>query len=247
MSVWYCIPSKRPPEQVEPVLKAWRERGYKVALYVDESDKRFGLDAKQGLIVVAGTYPGYAAAVNRLVLLLLQGDARAEWFVTGGDDTYPDPNHSAEEIARECSEHFNHGHGPDFPMTYEQMRTWGVMQPTGDDYGDSRGKYVERVASSPWMGREFCRRINQGNGPLWPEYFHMGEDEELQAVATKLGIFWQRPDLKHYHAHWARPRAMREDMPEFLVRANSPEEWKKYKQIFERRLASGFPGHEPID
>ncbi len=101
------------------------------------------------------------------------------------------------------------------------------------------------------MGREFCLRVNQGNGPLWPEYFHMGCDEELQAVATKLGVFWQRPDLIHLHKHWGRARegerlAPRERMPKFLEKANSAEEWNKYKKLFAERQAAGFPGSEPL-
>lgn len=79
----------------------------------------------------------------------------------------------------------------------------------------------------------------------------MGEDEELQAVATKLGVFWQRPDLIHRHNHWGRPRkgekmGLTSRMPPFLLRANSPEEWNKYKRIFAERKAAGFPGHGPI-
>jgi hypothetical protein len=125
------------------------------------------------------------------------------------------------------------------------------MQPTGDKWGDKNGPYIERVAGSPWMGREWCERINQGRGPLWPEYFHMGEDEELQHVAIKHGVFWQRPDLIHYHDHWGRARegerlGQRDRMPQFLEKANSPEEWHKYKKLFSERLAAGFPGSDPL-
>ena len=113
------------------------------------------------------------------------------------------------------------------------------------------GAYIDRVCGSPWMGREFCLRINQGRGPLWPEYFHMGEDEELQAVALKYGVLWQRPDLIHLHQHWGRAlpgevMAPRTRMPKFLEKANSGAEWDKYKRLFAQRSAAGFPGSEPL-
>jgi hypothetical protein len=79
----------------------------------------------------------------------------------------------------------------------------------------------------------------------------MGEDEELQHVAIKHGVFWQRPDLIHYHDHWGRARegerlGQRDRMPQFLEKANSPEEWHKYKKLFSERLAAGFPGSDPL-
>jgi hypothetical protein len=174
-----------------------------------------------------------------------------DWFVTGGDDTEPDANHSAEEIARQCRSYFA-------TLTRDKDgwggETFGVMQPTGDRYGaderhlGERGSaYIDRVCGSPWMGREFCRRMYQGNGPLFEGYFHMGEDEELQAVAQKLGVLWQRPDLIHFHRHWARKNKDRADMPKFLEKANSAEEWQKYKQLFAERKSAGFPGHEPLE
>lgn len=254
MSVWYCIPSKRPPEEAEKVLKLWRERGYKIALWCDTVDDAIAKHPDFGFAPNAGeSYPGYACAVNMLVRIALAGEPDAEWFVTGGDDIEPDANHSAEEIARECNWHFsleayrNGGHEA-------KPNTFGVMQPTGDRYGsDERhigepgSAYIDRVCGSPWMGREFCRRMYQGNGPLFEGYFHMGEDEELQHVAKKLGVLWQRPDLIHFHRHWARARKDVADMPAFLERANSAKEWRAYKELFAARLAAGFPGHEPLE
>ncbi len=291
LSTWLAIPSKRPPEEAEKCLREWRERGYKIALLVDWNPPGAPLysRASRGDLMLCGGgqyapqfdpqtrkpadpdgqdypphfngYPGYARAVNALIKEILKEDSDAEWFVCAGDDTLPDPNHSAEDIARECSEYFA-GRGPaervdakTVSMSVEQFersRTFGVMQPTGDrDFGDAQGPYIDRVAGSPWIGREFARRMYQGNGPYWPEYFHMGVDEEIQAVAIKYGVFWQRPDLVHYHGHWGRPKkgekmGQAERMPEFLARANSPEEWKKYKAIFAARQEAGFPGSEPI-
>ena len=242
MSVWVVCPSARPVEHVAEWAAAWRERGYKVAILRD--DAREGEAFGVADYIRADQYPGYAVSVNALVADVLQTIDDAEWFIAAGDDVYPDPNHTAEEIALECLAHFTDSrfeHG-----------TFGVMQPTGDrEFGDKQGPYIDRVAGSAWIGREFARRVNQGNGPLWPEYFHMGCDEELQAVATKLGVFWQRPDLTHFHRHWGRPQegermGKRERMPAFLTRANSPEEWDRYKKLFREREAGGFPGSDPL-
>ncbi len=274
MSVWLAIPSKRPVEQVEPTLKLWRERGYKIALWRD-----FGEPIPESdLVCGEARYPGYAVAVNALIGHILELQPAAQWIVTGGDDVEPDPNHSAEEIAKECSWHFLK---EDYRDAGEPG-TFGVMQPTGDRWGEHDikdghkfelwpdqphrcihcgqaydaprhmlGAYIDRVCGSPWIGREFATRMYQGNGPYWPEYTHMGVDEELQAVAVKLGVLWQRPDLTHYHNHWGRPRdgqkyGTADSMPEFLKHANSNTEWDRYKRIFKARQAAGFPGHEPL-
>ncbi len=261
MSVYYCVPAKRP--LAESTLPMWRERGYRVAAWLDDSNDG-GLLGACNLVMPdfirdSKPYPGYASAVNILVLEVLRSDPRCEWIVTGGDDVLPDPNHTPEEIARECSEYFGGqegqviGVGGSMTERASWYRTFGVMQPTGDRWGDHEphlgqpgSSYIDRVCGSPWMGREWCLRINQGHGPLWPEYYHMGEDEELQAVSTKLGVLWQRRDLTHYHRHWARARKDASDMPEFLKRANSGEHWREYKKLLGERQAAGFPGSEPL-
>jgi hypothetical protein len=243
MSVWLCIPSARPPEEAEKVLKLWRERGYKIHLWRDPD----GQGKPECDLITVGIYPGYAHAVNCLVQWTMQLKPDAQWFVTGGDDVEPDMNHSAEEIARECGEYFwkQHIMKPGWKHASLVYSTFGVMQPTGDKWGDRQGPYIERVCGSPWMGREFCRRMYQGKGPLCEEYFHMFEDEELQHVATKLGVLWQRPDLIHLHNHWGRKRGMVEDMPPFLEKANL--EMGKARRLFQERQAAGFPGHEPLE
>lgn len=253
MSVWYCIPSKRPPDQVDPVLAKWRERGYKTALWLDEVPKDSGTMKNQSLISywISGgpNYPGYAQAVNALVTDVLETDPSCDWIVTGGDDILPDPNHTAEEIADSCTEHFG---GPYALYGHKRpQNTFGVMQPTGDRWGDSprsrkefgedRGAYIDRVCGSPWMGREFCQRIYGGKGPLWPEYRHMYVDQELFDVATKLGILWQRRDLIHEHQHWGRSAT--QQIPEFLKSVNTPEHFAEAKALYDRRAAFGF---EPL-
>lgn len=245
MSTWLCIPSKRPPGEAEKVLKVWREQGYKIALWRDDMSFPFGIVD----YIQAGAYAGYAASVNSLAAEVLRVDTGCDWIVAAGDDTLPDPNKSADEIARECSEYFARRNERKFDFN---PHTFGVMQPTGDrDFGDAQGPYIDRVAGSPWLGREFCLRINQGKGPLWPGYFHMGVDEELQAVAIKYGVFWQRPDLTHFHQHWGRPRpgermGQASRRPAFLDRANSAKEWSAYKKLLKERQEAGFPGSEPL-
>ncbi len=166
----------------------------------------------------------------------------SEWIVTGGDDVEPDPDHLPEQIATQC---WNHFYIPDDSTIsgLSGVGTYGVMQPTGDPWEDSMGRVIERIAGSPWMGREFCLRANRGKGPLWPEYTHCFVDEELQCVAQKLGIFWQRPDLVQIHNNWQRDAR---GMPEFLREANSEEHWRKYSTLFKSRKEAGFPGHDPL-
>lgn len=274
------MPSARPAHEIQPTMKLWRDRGYKIALQRD-------LDACAFVDIssIKNEYEGYAKAVNGLVKIVLKEDPEAHWIVAAGDDTEPDLVHAAHEIARQCEQHFYalHCHVPQ-EHKYS-LQTYGVMQPTGDRWGHDRnthvftprintrvfpelqvcsqcgqgkdtarhmiGAYIDRVAGSPWMGREFCLRVNQGRGPLWPDYYHMGCDEELQAVAIRLGVFWQRPDLNQLHKHWGRAKpgesmGHQSNMPDFLKRANSAEGWNTYKKLFAKREAAGFPGSEPL-
>lgn len=240
-------------------MAKWKERGYKICLWRDKEESYKilpGID-----LIRWGDYPGYAIATNELIHKAISCDPSADWFVTGGDDVDSDPTKTADQIAAECRGFFmaRAMHRVDFDRQSEsgmisQLNRWmtfGVMQPTGDRWGDRQGAYIDRVAGSPWIGREFARRAYRGNGPYWPEYTHMGVDEELQAVAAKLGVFWQRPDLTHYHDHWGRaaPPATighRSNMPAFLEPANTQAEWDRYKSIFAARAAAGFPGSEVI-
>jgi hypothetical protein len=264
MSVWLTIPSKRPDGGT---VHLWQTRGYKVALWIDTDLEAEGGKHGDALLII-GNYPGYAQAVNALIAAVMRIDPFAEWFIAAGDDVEPDMTKDPEVISIECKCHFynnlmpaeNNGRcmGPDRLYT----ETLGVMQPTGDRWGDNersrqrfgkdREAYADRVCGSPWIGREFAKRINQGCGPLWPEYFHMFEDEELFNVATKYGLLWQRRDLTHLHKHWGRGPIGNDNamvnlethMPDFLKRANSAEEWYKAMKLHQRRQAEGYPGSE---
>jgi hypothetical protein len=144
-------------------------------------------------------------------------------------------------------------HGETKLSTWGVDSVFGVMQPTGDRWGENEPwarqqfpnapAYIDRICGSPWMGRELCRRMYQGNGPLFEGYQHMYVDEELQCVAQSLGVLWQRRDLIHYHDHWGRTEG---SAPEHLAEATSAAHWDRSRAIFNRRKAEGFPGHEPI-
>jgi len=263
MSVWFAIPSKRPRAEAEPVVRAWLARGYRVALFRNEGD-----EPMSATMVVTGRYEGYARTVNYLCRQILGTDAAASWIVTGGDDTMPDPDHDPLVVAIECAQHFA-GPLPPAPAPVTDTRpefakaemervsrevqivqgswlrraTFGVMQPTGDRWGERPGRSaaIDRVAGSPWLGREWCRTMYRGQGPLCEAYFHMYVDQELQEVAKRMGVFWQRPDLTQHHDHWLRTG---KGEPEFLRRANA--EFGAAQIIFNRREDENFPGHEPL-
>lgn len=280
MSVWYCIPSKRPDGGTAPL---WRAKGYKVALFRDAGDPPVEAD-----LILTGKYPGYGAAVNALCAEVIARDKDADWLVTGGDDVEPDHKHAPEDIGTECSAYFarnwasryaggfdvcNPENGDPIAMQLfggiirgrsrsgaiigssefiKRTRTFGVMQPTGDRWGDDPlqqnfcgSAYADRVCCSPWMGREFCRRMYGGDGPFWSGWHHMRVDEELQEVAIKLGVLWQRQDIIHLHRHWARADAP--VMPGFLAEVNGAQHWVETTQLFKARRDAGFPGHEPIE
>jgi hypothetical protein len=253
MSVWLTIPSARPPAEANTVLAEWRRMGYRIALWLDHaSEGEEGqkiLDEWDGRTV----YPGYAVAINSLIQIVMAKHADAEFFIIGGDDTLPDPNVRADEIAAQCREHF-HSAGCKGHEGCRYPETFGVMQPTGHRWHEGKGGFtnapIDRVAGSAWIGREFAKRAYGGSGPLFPGYTHMYVDEELQCVAEKLGVFWQRRDLVQIHQHWGRgatDSAVLNDpvIPPHLEKWNTDQHWQSSKKLFNERKAAGFPGHEP--
>lgn len=232
MSVWFVAPSARPVAEVNARMDKWIAQGYRVLIQRDPGARHSDFSR---IAVFIREYRGYAEAVNFMAAYVLAHSPSCDWIVAAGDDTDPDPTKRADEIARECSDHFRNLH---------IAATFGVMQPTGDPWSDHQGRIIERIAGSPWLGREWCRRAYGGKGPLWPEYTHCFADEELQLVAQRYGVFWQRPDLSQHHDNWARARGNPADRPAFLDEANSPEHWRKYQALFNQRKADGFPGSE---
>lgn len=240
------------------MLKLWRERGYKIALWRDPckctGSLPFKVCAHQPDVDTLIVYPylGYSRAVLYLINRVCGIDMQAKWFIIGGDDTEPDPNHTAEEIARQCGEHFGILKYMD-PIRMP-LSTFGVMQPTGDRFAEVCGvAMIEKVAGSAWIGREFARRMYGGNGPLWPEYTRFFMDEELQEIAIQYGVFQQRRDLIHLHRHYMRESdaidspAIRTEIPDHLKAQES--KWKEEQGIFSKRKharPAPFPGSEPI-
>jgi hypothetical protein len=205
-------------------LEKWRAKGYGIALWRDNAaDVPLSCD-----LLLTGQYPGYAPAVNALAREVLTHDPSCTWVVIGGDDTEPDP-HDPNTIATECESYFG--------------GTFGVMQPTGDRFADGS---IDRIAGSPWIGREWCERANGGAGPLWYEFTHMFVDQCLQETATRCGVFWQRRDLIHLHRHFMREsgsltsRAVTRQPPKHLQRWNTQQHWKEMLLIYERLRRADF-------
>ena len=212
MSVWLCEPSARPPAECEPVFQKWKAQGYNLAIQRDPGQL---YDSPSVDMMFERPYAGYPEAVNWLAKTVLR-DSAVDFVVCAGDDTIPDLNHGAEEIATSLKHAFYLRHADKYVADWKAnghygssicpkwMETFGCCQPTGDRWSDSLGVIIERIAGSPWLGREWCLRANQGRGPLWPAYWHNWADEHLQLTAQKYGCFWQRPDLMHYHDHAMR-------------------------------------------
>lgn len=222
--VWVCLPSAN-PEAARAATTRWHKMGYKVALLLNGCAA--GAEVPDADFLCSwSTYPGWGNAINYLARTARLADARV--VVGAGDDMYPDPNIRAHAIATQFVERF-----PDLI---------GVMQPTGDRWGDSpTGVISERICGSPWMGRNFIDLWNCGRGPFWSEYYHFYADEEMHDVTLAEGILWQRKDLTHHHEHWSRNGTPRPDyMAPVFAR------YGKDKVVFDRRKASGFPGHRPL-
>lgn len=218
-NVWLAIPSAREPAQIADVLAEWRARGYRIALWRDTWPGDLRAD-----LILSGAYPGYHSAVNRLCASILSRERQTQWIVTGGDDMFPDPHKTAEEIADECTAHFG--------------GTFGIMQPTGDGWS-----HPERICGSPFMGREWCCRMYGGRGPFFEGYPHMWGDEEMHDIALARGVLWNRPDLAHFHRHFQRvPTAA--EKPAWMQRNDAC--YAQYEPLFRQRKAAGYPGSEPI-
>lgn len=224
MKAWLAIPSARPAAEADGVLCKWRSKGYGVALWRDSEVDVPPCD----LLLTGGRYPGYAGAVNAIAREVLTRDRSCGWIVIGGDDTEPDI-HPPDLIAAECEAYFG--------------GTFGVMQPTGDRFADGS---IDRIAGSPWIGREWCERANGGAGPLWPEFTHMFVDDCLQQTAIRCNVFWQRRDLIHLHHHFRRrdgsltSPATHSAPPAHLKRWNTPQHWNDMLAIYERLRRADF-------
>jgi hypothetical protein len=226
MAVVFAIPTAGRFEMVDRCMCAWKARGYRTAIIFERQDLA---RVRAGRRVMQERHLGYGVSLNRLIATVLAEMSDCTAIVTGGDDTFPVETVDAAELERQFLERF-----PD---------TLGVMQPTGDDwcgsYGEDGRRSNEISAQSPWLGRAFCERAYRGSGPYWPGYYHFYADTELQAVAERLEIFWQRPDIADFHNNWKRHGHVR---PKHLYEAR--RRWAADQALFLSRRENGFPGHE---
>jgi hypothetical protein len=246
VSVWFCIPSIRPPAEATACLDKWRGMGYKTAVL------RQGEPVEADLVIPTGEYLGWPRSTNILCREVFLRDRQAFWCVGGGDDYFPDSSKTAEVLSREHTTYYSRRYEipPFHPRT-----TFGVVQFTGDRWGDSestrqtfgqdRGAEIDRICGSPWMGREWCERSYLGNGPMWDGYHHLYADEELCEVAKAQGVLWQRRDLTQYHNHPCRTEGYGAYAKGHLAPLYEKEAWNRERAIFEGRKAKGFPGSEP--
>jgi hypothetical protein len=226
LSVWLCLPSCRPADEARACFDRWRARGYRIAVL------RQGEAVEADLHLQTGSYLGWARSTNILARLICRIDPDMQFCIGGGDDYQPDPDAKPAIVAHECYLHFG--------------GTFGVMQPTGDRWSDRNGAYIDRVAGSPWMGREWIERSYLGNGPMWDGYHHTFADEELQEVALLQGRFWQRPDITQFHDHPGRKSFDIADWPPHLAPAITGANWDRDQALFRERKLKGFPGSEPL-
>jgi hypothetical protein len=267
MSVWFAIPSKRPVSEARSALQAWSEMGYSIAVVREPEDGWIQLAT---IHIPTQQYLGWARSVNLLVASIMAYDPAAEWIVTGGDDYLPDQTKRADEIASELTELFGGTLGVMQPtgdrwsegrcttcngtgrLLNLSGRPVGGNHACPDCNGTGTSAVIDRICGSPWMGREFCRRMYHGAGPLYNGFYHNFADEHLQCVARKLGILWQRRDLIHRHEHWARQQAKTDkhtglggdvrNMPEWAAKINDPSssDWERSKALFAKLKAGGF-------
>lgn len=209
--IWTVWPTVH-KEQTNKMIDVWHEKGYGVGVLVNLPMTN-DMFEKADVVIVQNQWEGFPVAVN-----LLCENVFGDIVVVAGDDIYPDPDKTADEIAEIFLEKF-----PD---------TFGVMQPTGDKFGD-----YDKCAVSPWIGKKFIEKAYEGNGPYWEEYFHYFSDRELQEYAIKMEAFFQCKDITQYHDHWQRKENPKR--PEHLMKAKN--RWHADQRIYKQRLIKGFP------
>ena len=219
--VWVCFPSVIPEKGQKAALR-WREKGYRVGVYAQDS---VFINSEIDWVGIGMEYQGYWWACDRIVRAV--AEQGAEVFVLAADDMDPDPNHTAEEISAEYLERFPDG--------------YGIMQPCGDRQGmDSTGKPASaRICGSPWFGTGWLKRGFGGEYIVPTDFFHFYGDEILKEVAEKLDILWMRDDLIQDHQHWAFGRQKKEGYQE----TNSRNHWQKDQKIFMEAKKEGFQGY----
>ena len=215
--VWLTLPSAN-ILMAKKTFPLWKNLGYKIAVVCPDKDKGFYTENTHLLFTESeiGGYSGWPKSVNYLSKQLKDVDI----IIAAGDDMFPDPNFSAEELRKQFIDHF--------------LGTYGVMQPNADKFGSNACSTCEQICGSAWIGKDFRNTVNGGRGPLWEEYWHMYADTELYQVALKHNCLWVREDLTQYHEH--RLRKTHNFIPS-IPSGNT----KISKDIYDRRKANLFP------
>jgi hypothetical protein len=218
MSIWYAMPSGDHVVARE-CGRQWQARGFKVAVMFDDDEP---LATWADLCLhTHGRFPGYAKATNRLISeCIARGATHA---IGGNDDMFPRDACDPATLTSLWGQRFGNS-------------TLGVMQPTGDMWGG-----MPWSAIVPVIGREYAERINNGRGVYWPEYFSLYSDTELHDVARKLGLYYTEPGVTIYHDHHTRRGS---DQLPAVKREAQQREACGDRTLYERRVASAFPGHE---
>ena len=213
------------PDRAQAAAKLWLDAGYGLVFYQDDKTLPFVEHARVSTIV--GPYGGFWRAINIMAQFAL--DDNAAVCLYAGDDHEPDPKKSAHEIGEEYLQRFANG--------------FGVMQPSGDKQGaDESGRSAaQRIAGSPWFGRDWIKRAYGGNGPVDGRYHSFYADESLYEVARKLGVYWMRDDLCQLHKHWSWGHTNRQPYHE-----KNQRHWLSDKAIFDDSKLKSFPEGEPL-
>jgi len=225
-NVWVCIPTAL-RAHVQSTLKKWKDQGYLVALFLDPETapvQHLTVSAMAYAdLTLYSKYPGVWRAWNALAKAVMA--CGADVCVLAGDDMDPDPNFSAQRIAKQYLERFPDG--------------WGIMQPTGDRQGDIiNGRWnSQRICGSPWIGREWVAKAYGGHGPVCGDYTAFYADEELQIVGEKFGLLVQRDDLSQFHRHWSFGHLKQQD-----YHARNQKGWDSDHDLFNMRKGLDFPG-----
>lgn len=199
---------------------AWRSMGWDCYAAV-EGDADI---ANATGVIRQDEYPGWGESFNRLAREVA---GRYDWLATGGDDCFPDLRHDAKTIGFKLSTHFG--------------GTMGVCQATFDRWAWDKHGNVSPICFAPFIGAEFARRWNGGNGAFWPGYFQWWGDRELYEVAKGARLLIERPDWHIEHRHVAKVGA-----PSPHYKVSKHHRWQADADLFASRSSAGFPDHQPI-
>lgn len=221
MSVWLVMPTAN-PDQANKCIARWRSRFYKIATLTDDAHFNDLTEIEDDLHMHVPVYKGWPWSINLLAHTLFRC-VEFDWIVAAGDDMDCDPNKTADEIAEECTRHFN--------------GTYGVMQPTGDRWDEINGLAAsERICGSPWMGRSWL--ASKQFSPFDERFFHYFADEKMHDELIDTPVLWQRRDLSHYHHH---PQREGRKSPRYIMERHA-KVWSQDQATFRKWQADRAKG-----